>query len=290
MVVAGEVLWDWFPDSRHLGGAPLNFACFIKRLQHLPMLISAVGADTPGDEARAAITALGLNTAFVRSTDRYGTGRATVRFGPGDEPSFTIDRPAAYDAIDLSAADTRALQAWQPAWLYYGTLLASCAHGHEVLRELLDALPHASRFYDLNLRPGFESPQLVHELLQAADVVKLNARELSLVQQWFDLPSGTETFCRAGARRFGWRAASVTLGGRGCAMVVDGAYVEAPAAVVDVVDPVGAGDAFAAAFMHGIHSNWPVDSIACFANEAGALAAGARGAIPDLSPGALQLP
>jgi fructokinase len=290
VLVAGEILWDWFPDSRHLGGAPLNFACFVKRLRHVPMLVSAVGVDPPGDEARAAIAALGLDTSFVRSTDRYGTGRATVRLGPGDETSFTIDRPAAYDAIELSTADTRALQAWEPTWLYYGTLLASCARGHAVLRDLLDALPHAARFYDLNLRPGFEAPPLVHELLQAADVVKLNARELSLVQQWFDLPSGREAFCRAAARRFQWRAASVTLGAGGCAMLVDGAYVEAPAAVVDVVDPVGAGDAFAAAFLHGINAAWPVDRIACAANEAGALAASARGAIPDFAPGAPPLP
>jgi fructokinase len=277
------VLWDCFPDSRRLGGAPLNFASFLRRLQHHPLLLSAVGTDAPGDEARAAIAALGLDTTFVRSTDRYPTGRATVRLGPGDETSFTIDRPAAYDAIDLSAAETRRLAEWDPAWLYYGTLFASCAPAREVLYAILGALPEAFRFYDVNLRPGFESPELVLQLLQAADVVKLNERELSLVAEWFELPSRLDDFCREGSARFQWRAAAVTLGARGCAMLVDDHYVEAPGMAVDVVDPVGAGDAFAAAFMHGIVANWPVAGIARFANRAGALAVGASGAIPHLA-------
>jgi fructokinase len=277
------VLWDDFPDSRRLGGAPLNFAFFLTRLHHRPMLVSAVGTDASGAEARSAITALGLDTTFLRSTDRHPTGRATVRLGPGEETSFTIDRPAAYDAIELSAAETRTLAEWDPAWFYYGTLFASCAQAREVLRALLDAVPDAFRLYDLNLRPGFESPELVLELLRAADAVKLNERELSLVAVWFDLPSDPERFCREGARRFQWRAVAVTLGARGCAMLVDDHYDEAPGILVDVVDPVGAGDAFAAAFMHGLVSNWPVASIAHFANQAGALAVRARGGIPELT-------
>ena len=283
-VVVGEVLWDCFHDSRRLGGAPLNFAFFLQQLQHRPLLVSAVGTDAPGKEASAAIAALGLDATFVRSTDRYQTGRATVRLGLGDETSFTIERPAAYDAIDLSAADTRHLAEWNPAWFYYGTLYPSSARGREALHALLGALPEAFRFYDVNLRPGFESRELVLELLQAADVVKLNERELSLVAQWSELPSSLEDFCREGSRRFQWRAAAVTLGARGCAMLVDDHYVEAPGLVVDMVDPVGAGDAFAAAFMHGIVSNWPVAHIARFANRAGALVACTRGAIPGLTP------
>jgi len=283
-VVVGEVLWDCFHDSRRLGGAPLNFAFFLQQLQHRPLLVSAVGTDPPGKEASTAIAALGLDATFVHSTDRYQTGRATVRLGPGDETSFTIDRPAAYDAINLSAAETLRLAEWNPAWFYYGTLFPSRARGREALQVLLGAMPEASRFYDLNLRPGFESAELVLELLQSADVVKLNERELSRVAEWFDLPSTPEAFCREGSRRFQWRAAAVTLGARGCAMLVDDRYVEAPGLVVDVVDAVGAGDAFAAAFMHGIVSNWPVKDIARFANRAGARAVRARGAIPDCTP------
>jgi fructokinase len=48
-----------------------------------------------------------------------------------------------------------------------------------------------------------------------------------------------------------------------------------------VVDTVGAGDAFAAAFMHGLSRRWPAAEIASFANRVGALVASRHGAIPD---------
>ena len=73
----------------------------------------------------------------------------------------------------------------------------------------------SAKFYDLNLRPGFDSPELVSELLSLADVVKLNEEELEAVHRFTGLPSGKEAFCREGARRFNWRAVCVTLGARG---------------------------------------------------------------------------
>lgn len=73
----------------------------------------------------------------------------------------------------------------------------------------------------------------------------------------------------------------MTLGDRGCAILADGQYVEAEGCPVHVVDTVGAGDAFAAAFMHGLSSNWLLSEVAAFANRAGALAASHHGAIPN---------
>jgi len=64
-------------------------------------------------------------------------------------------------------------------------------------------------------------------------------------------------------------------------MFVAGEYVEANGHLVDVADTVGAGDAFAAAFMHGLASNRPAAEIAEFSNRVGALVASAHGAIPN---------
>jgi fructokinase len=139
----------------------------------------------------------------------------------------------------------------------------------------------AKNFYDLNLRPGSDSPKLVCELLQSADVVKLNEEELQRVHEFSGLPLNVEAFCREGSARFGWQAVGVTLGDRGCAVLAGGHYVEAAVHPVEVVDTVGAGDAFAAAFMHGLSQNWPAAEIACFANRIGALVASRHGAIPD---------
>lgn len=280
VVALGEVLWDIFEHSRQLGGAALNFAAHAKRLGHDTSLISAVGADSLGEEAAGAIAALGLDTSFLQRTARFPTGTAQVQLGPGDRTRFVIERPAAYDAFCISDEDIGQLSRRSPAFFYYGTLFPSTPEGEAILRTLLDALPAAIRLYDLNLRPGFDSKPLVTQLLARANVVKLNEEELQSVHQFTGLPVSFEEFCREGARQFGWNAVGITLGSRGCAMLACGEYVEAGGHAIDVADTVGAGDAFTAAFMHGLISQWPVAKIAAFANRVGALVASRRGAIP----------
>ncbi len=281
VAILGEVLWDIFEHSRQLGGAALNFAAHATRLGYDTSLISAVGADSLGEEAASAIAGLGLDTTFLQKTVPFHTGTARVQLGPGDCTRFVIERPAAYDAIRISDRDIEQIIQRAPAWFYYGTLFPSTPEGEAILRRLLSALPTATRLYDLNLRSGFDSEPLVTQLLAEANVVKLNEEEVHSVHEFTGLPSGFEAFCREGARRFGWRAVGVTLGARGCAMLACGEYVEANGHAIDVVDTVGAGDAFTAAFMHGLNSQWPVPKIAEFANRVGALVASRRGAIPD---------
>jgi fructokinase len=281
VIVLGEVLWDLFEHSRRLGGASLNFGVHGRRLGHKVSLLSAVGADELGDQALEMIAALELDTRFLQTTTLYPTGTASVHTGPGGKIHFEIHRPAAYDAVTLTEEHIAELQQDEPGWCYFGTLFASTVQGKEVLDRLLAALPRAIKFYDLNLRPGSDSPELVLELLQRADVVKLNEEELQRVHELTGLPLEVEAFCRQGSARFNWRAVGVTLGERGCAVLADGQYVESVGHPVDVVDTVGAGDAFAAAFMHGLSLHWPASEIASFANRVGALVASRHGAIPD---------
>jgi len=264
-----------------LGGAPLNFAAHARRLGHNTLLISAVGTDPLGREAVQEISALDLDITFLQQTTRFATGAARVRLGPAGRTSFVIDRPAAYDAISLSDGDIARLVHQAPAWLYNGTLFASTPEGERILCRLLDALPGATRFYDLNLRPGCYSEPLVKRLLAQSNVVKLNEEELECVHDFTGLPLARESFCREGAKRYGWKAVCITLGARGCALLARGDYAEAEGHPVEAVDPVGAGDAFAAAFLHGLISEWPPAQIAAFANRVGALVASRAGAIPD---------
>jgi fructokinase len=287
VLAVGEVLWDQFPNSARLGGAPLNFAVHLQRLHHTPRLISGVGTDARGEEAKQAIRDLRVDATLLQSTSRFTTGSALVEIGPSGHVSFTIERPAAYDAVELPEPMVRDLVEWNPAWLYYGTLFPSHPHSRHVLRSLLTALPQATRFYDLNVRAGFDCQDLVADLLRSANVVKLNDAELQFVHERLGLPAEPEAFCRAGTDRYGWRAACVTLGARGCAMLVGDEYVRADGVRVDVADTVGAGDAFAAAFLHGLIANWPVARIADFANRVGAYVASVHGAIPDDIPEAV---
>jgi fructokinase len=244
-------------------------------------LITALGADDLGEQAAKLIATLDLGTSLLQTTTRFPTGTAQVRLGNGGRTEFKILRPAAYDAVDLSAGDLSFLQQRPPGWFYYGTLFASSDQGKKVLKQILTLLCDSVMFYDLNLRPGSDSPELVRELLQSADVVKFNEDELHRVHEFTGLPLDVKAFCVEGMARFGWHAVGVTLGNRGCAILANGQFVEAPGHPVDVADTVGAGDAFAAAFMHGLGQNWPTAEIASFANRIGALVASRHGAIPD---------
>jgi len=281
ILAVGEVLWDVFEHSKRLGGAPLSFSAHAKRLGCDARLISAVGNDTLGECAMKSIASLDLDAALIQRTCEFDTGTAQVEVGPGEQTRFVISRPAAYDSVTISDEYLKLLREWDPSWLYYGTLYGARLEGKTVLDRLFQAFPSTCKFYDLNLRPGYDSPMLVRDLLARADVVKLNEDELDALHKFTGLPRAIESFCREGSKRYGWKAVAVTLGAQGCGVLSGNEYVEASGYAVNVADPVGAGDAFAAAFLHGLSSGWPVDKIAQFANRVGALIASRHGAIPD---------
>jgi fructokinase len=102
-----------------------------------------------------------------------------------------------------------------------------------------------------------------------------------MVGQMFGTPETTpESFCRSYATRFGWQAVCVTRGSKGCALLLAGQYLELPGYRVKVADTVGAGDAFAAALVHGIQAGWPAREVGDFANRLGALVASRPGGVP----------
>jgi fructokinase len=280
IVAIGEVLWDIFPESLRLGGAPLNFAAHAKRLGYDAVLVSALGGDELGERAAGEIAALGLPMRLVGRSANHPTGTAVVCIGSGGQVDFRIMRPAAYDEIRLSTEELLSLSALGPAWIYYGTLFASSPNGQETLGQLWNALPQASRFYDVNLRDGLDTAAVIPQLLSAADVVKLNESEAQVISRQFDLPGSIEAFCRQASKRFGWRGVAVTLGERGCVVLYRGEFAAADGLSVEVADTVGAGDAFSAAFLHGLIHDWPAAEIAGFANRVGALIASRPGAIP----------
>jgi fructokinase len=278
----GEILWDVFDDAERLGGASFNFAAQSRRLGHEVLFVSAVGDDERGRRALLAAEKLGLGTRFLRTVPGRPTGTVTVTLGAGGQPAFTIHRPAAYDDIAIGRRDFDELAAFDPAWIYFGTLHQMDAGARAVTRQLLEYFGDARRFYDINLRAGSYTEELLLELLPEADVAKMNEDELDAVAKMTgSSASPLEQFCREAAGRFGWDAVCVTRGERGCALLADGIYAESRGYPVDVADTVGAGDAFAAAFLHGLEQGWNAAEVADFANRVGALVAARPGALPD---------
>jgi fructokinase len=166
-------------------------------------------------------------------------------------------------------------------WIYFGTLHQMSPDAKALTARLLERIRGARRFYDVNLRVDSYTPSLVRELFSRATVVKLNDTEVMQISQMFGRPCDSlEEFCRSYTKTFGWEAVCVTRGSKGCVLLIGGQYCEANGYRIAVADAVGAGDAFAAAFVHGIGNGWPVDQIADFANRVGALVASRTGAIP----------
>jgi fructokinase len=289
LIGIGEILWDLIGSSEYLGGAVLNFCVQSARLGHGVSLVSAVGDDPRGRLALSRARDLGLATRFVRTVPGHATGTVTVTIDAADQPSYVIHRPAAYDFAALDEADFAALSSPPPDWIAFGTLHSVHPAARQLLLAVMARFPHARRFYDINLRRDSYTPELVRSLMERAHVVKLNDVEVGMVAEMFAAADATlEAFCRSYAARFGWQAVCVTRGGEGCALLLGGHYLEVPGYRVTVADTVGAGDAFAAALLHGIDAGWPPAQVADFANRLGALVASRPGGVPAWSPDELR--
>uniref|UniRef100_Q027W1 PfkB domain protein n=1 Tax=Solibacter usitatus (strain Ellin6076) TaxID=234267 RepID=Q027W1_SOLUE len=262
----GEILWDVYPDSKRLGGAPFNFAVHAHRLGHRVLFLSAVGDDESGAAAREKAEMLGLDTEFIQVARGKTTGQVTVRLDSAGQPDYTIHRPAAYDFLKFDDAQLARISLLQPDWLYFGTLYQMHTGGHRELRRLVEALPATRRFYDVNLRRASYTPELVRDSFALAHAVKINHDEAALFPDF------------GGA----W-AAAVTAGERGSEIRIGEDRARCPAYPVKVADAVGAGDAFAAAFVHGIGQGWSAARTGDFANRLGALVASRVGAVPKWS-------
>jgi fructokinase len=282
VISIGEVLWDVLNEEEHLGGAAFNFASHLRRLGHEVLFVSAVGNDTRGDRVLARMAEMELPTDYVARNEGYATGTVAVTLGAGGQPSFVIHRPAAYDFPRLTSAQLKTLLSVAPHWIYFGTLLQMSRDARRLTMKLLSSSEHSERFYDVNLRPNSYDAPLVRDLLARASVVKLNDAEVPEVSGIVGKSvSCLEDFCRRYASAFGWKAVCVTTGAAGCVALIGDQYVESCGYPVQVVDTVGAGDAFAAAFVHGLGEQWHARDIADFANRVGALVASRKGAIPN---------
>ena len=88
-------------------------------------------------------------------------------------------------------------------------------------------------------------------------------------------------FCRWSVNAFELEGVCITKGPDGCVVYLDGEYIESSGYKVKVVDTVGAGDAFAAGFLHGLSKNLKLNKTCDFADRLGAFTIKNKGAIPD---------
>lgn len=282
----GEILWDVIGQSEHLGGAPLNFAAHAQKLGHEVFPLSAVGDDARGHLALEMIRSRGISTEFIRVLAGKPTGTAEVELDLDGKPTFRIVRPAAYDFVELSTSDIHEFVRLDPQWIYVGTLFHTSSAVLASTLRLLKALPRAQVFYDINLRDQNWNLTAIEQLSSHATVVKLNDWEAECLDATFDMEGeheSIESFTRRWADRFGVKIVCVTCGERGCTILKDGHFTQVSGFRIEIVDTVGAGDAFAAGFVHGLSQEWDSQQLGRFANAVGAVVASKPGAIPEWS-------
>jgi fructokinase len=272
ILVFGEVLVDQFPDGqRILGGAPFNVAWHLTALGAATRLVSAVGRDPDGELIRSAMSDWGMDLSNLQVSDTRPTGVVAVTF-ENRQPAYEILAKRAFDAIDASRIAEAAC-----ALLYHGTLALRSEPSRNALRALKTKLD-APIFMDVNLRDPWWDADAVLKLADEASWVKLNDDELDRLRPGH---GDTQTAAKHFLDKHRLHGVIVTRGSRGAfALTRDGSLFEAsPNPSIEVIDTVGAGDAFAAVMLLGLARGWPIPESLDRAQDFASLIVQNRGAI-----------
>jgi len=279
----GEVLWDLFPKEERFGGAALNFSANLKRMGHAPVLLSAVGNDTRGRLAIERMHEMGLETRGVCIARTLPTGVAVVTASGDGDHRFKIERPAAFDEVEINAEILEEVTTGSFDWLYYGTLSQTTPSVERMTMLVAESSDGLRCFYDMNLRDGHWNLGLVQRLARASSILKANeaeAKTLHRLEHGNVKEFSLEAFCSEWALQYDLEVICITLGESGCYIYQRGAGHAVPGYPITLCDAVGAGDAFSAAFLHGYGSGRPILRAAQFANAVGAIVASRAGATP----------
>ena len=280
IIGVGELLWDLFPDGPRLGGAPFNVIANLRRLGHRVAFVTAIGDDRLGRAALAAADDLGVDATFISTALDLPTGTVEVTPDPVEGHRFAIRSPAAYESIGDGDALVARIRTWGPGALVYGTLAQRSDGVRELTRRIASEVRPAYRLYDVNLREGCWTPSLVIDLLGDATIVKVNEHESETLADLLATSADPRALGTRLAERFGVAVVCITRGAGGASLWAAGTERSVAGMRVGVRDTVGAGDAFAAALIHGLVSGMPPGDALELANRLGALVASRAGALP----------
>ncbi|WP_272700965.1 carbohydrate kinase family protein [Desulfovibrio sp. Fe33] len=276
----GEILWDVLPHARLLGGAPANFAYQVNALGGAGVPVSRVGNDDLGREALSLLVLRGLNIDGVSLDPEHPTGTVDARVDEHGVAAYVFPDDVAWDFLALDhAALTLAANADA---VCFGSLAQRAEVSRRAIHRFLAVAEKALKVFDINLRQHFYTPEILIASLKAAHVLKLNDEELGIVRRLFSLPEGEQPALRALMERYGLDLAVLTRGGAGSLIVSTDAVSDLPGEPVDVVDTIGAGDAFTAALVLGYLKGHPLDDINRHAARVAAHVCGQPGAMPEM--------
>lgn len=286
MLCFGEMLIDELPTGHRPGGGPFIAAAHLAALGTPAAIVSALGQDLKAEVLRGVAEEQGVDT-NVLQTSYLETGRVVVTVDAAGEPDYDIIAPVAWDLVRWPAAGERyadgavnLLPAYAknaPAILYW-MLGARSEISRASLEEVLaKAAPDCLKVADLGFRQNFHSANLLDTLLRHANVAKLNTSEFARVC----LALEVEHDPRVLAKAYGLDTLIVTQGPAGAYSLRDGLRSEAPGIpVAEVVDTVGCGDSFLAAYVHARLNGESEQACLEAGCRRGAYTAGLAGGLP----------
>ncbi|HKI48298.1 MAG TPA: carbohydrate kinase [Desulfobacteria bacterium] len=283
VLVFGEVLFDEFPDRRSFGGAPFNYAFHLHQMGISVRLISRIGEDGPGQEILDYLNKVGLSTDGVQVDTIHPTGEVKVNLNDRGVPEFNILPDRAYDYIELNPY-IKALADEEISLVYFGTLAQRHSTSAETLERILEVFTSRSIIMmDINLRFPFYTPEMIRKFLQNCDILKINADELTVLKEMLHIDLSASRLPRHLLDSYKVGLLCVTKGEEGSELYEAGNKVSFHCRGFppkEVVDTVGAGDAYCAMLTAGYLAGWPKQTLIERATEFASRICEIPGALP----------
>jgi 5-dehydro-2-deoxygluconokinase len=260
--------------AKSLGGSSTNVAVGAARYGHRAAVITKVGDDGFGDYVRAALRSFGVEDRYVGTDPDLRTPIVFCELFPPDSfPLLFYREPKAPD-MNLKPDDLD-LDAIRTARIFWttGTGLSDEPSRSATMAALEARGRSDTTVHDLDFRPSFwatpeEAGDRQRRALKHATVAVGNREEVAIVVGEGQAEAQAERLLRLGLE-----LAVVKLGARGVLVAWEDGTERIPPVPVDVVNGLGAGDAFGAALSHGLLEGWEIVSTIQFANAAGAYVA-----------------
>ncbi len=249
----GEIVWDVFKTTKVLGGAPLNFAYYCANLGHNAFIISALGNDGLAKSVFSTLSREGVSNSLLQTSETLPTGSVKVSLDAEGNPSYDIESPAAWDEISFTQSISDKIKFCDA--FCFGTLAQRSKKSRDTLYKILNLLPKTCmKVLDLNIRQNFYTPEIIMESCKFTDILKINEDELKLLLKVFDINFDDEGSAVSELyEKLALKYLVYTKAEKGSLVVFDKSQIlEMHSAPTSIVDTVGAGDAFTAAFTSAI--------------------------------------
>lgn len=278
----GEILWDLLPAGKVLGGAPANFAFQLNSLGIISYPVSAVGDDDLGDEIINSLESNSLSTEFIQKNSSYPTGTVVVDLDESGKPVYTIHQNVAWDNIEFENK-LGELAAKCDAVCFGSLAQRSWTSRKTIIEYLSKTSENSIKVFDINLRQKYYSEEIINICLKSATILKLNDDELTVISDMLGYSGEEEYMLSKIQNDFSLDIISYTKGGNGSLLILpDKSSFQEPEKV-EVVDTVGAGDAFTAGLVYGLLNELDLEHTHKIANRLATFVCSKKGATPKLS-------